>query len=96
MLYLLLFTKFPFLLFFGSIISGRIPIISKQDISIGLARNGYATLYTGGGAEYNGKREKLEKEIAWAKKKKKGIWINGVSIQTPAEYKKSIKNGINQ
>jgi endonuclease YncB( thermonuclease family) len=66
---------------------------TKCDISIRLAEQGYATLYTGGGAEYDDKKDLIEKKIAIAKKKKRGIWKNGHSFETPAEYKKRIKNG---
>ena len=61
-------------------------------MSIGLAENGYATLYTGGGAEYNGNRERLEKSIDMAKRKKRGVWENGASnVMSPADYKRAVK-----
>mmetsp|Transcript_19111 Transcript_19111/g.26495 ORF Transcript_19111/g.26495 Transcript_19111/m.26495 type:complete len:147 (-) Transcript_19111:49-489(-) len=65
---------------------------TKADMSIGLAEKGYGILYTGGGAEYDGKRELLEKKIERAQRRKKGIWENGTDILTPADYKKEIKN----
>lgn len=65
----------------------------KTDLTLQLAERGYATLYTGGGAEYDDKRELIEKKIATAKKKKRGIWKNSGDFETPAEYKRRIKNG---
>ena len=50
-----------------------IPFI-KTDLSQGLAANGYASLYTGGGSEYNGRRNELERKIKRAQNKKRGIW----------------------
>jgi endonuclease YncB( thermonuclease family) len=73
-------------------VKGRIPFV-KSDLTLRLAERGYATLYTGGGAEYDGKRELIEKKIAIAKKKKRGIWKNGSTFETPAEYKRRVKNG---
>lgn len=64
---------------------------TKKDLSIGLVEQGYGTLYTGGGAEYDGKRQVLERKIKVAQKKKKGIWENGQDILTPAEYKRQAK-----
>ena len=61
------------------------------DLSKGLAERGYASLYTGGGAEYDGKREELEKVIQRAQKRRKGIWSNGVDdFVDPAEYKREM------
>ena len=47
------------------------------DISFALAKKGYATLYTKGGAKYDGKKEQFKHCINLAKKKRKGIWRNG-------------------
>mmetsp|Transcript_36133 Transcript_36133/g.73409 ORF Transcript_36133/g.73409 Transcript_36133/m.73409 type:complete len:284 (+) Transcript_36133:179-1030(+) len=71
----------------------------RTDLTKGLAERGYATLYTGGGAEYDGKREVLEKKIKRAQRRKKGIWSNGVGNHVdPAAYKREIKarNGRNK
>uniref|UniRef100_A0A7S2UCP4 TNase-like domain-containing protein n=1 Tax=Attheya septentrionalis TaxID=420275 RepID=A0A7S2UCP4_9STRA len=68
-----------------------IPIF-KTDVSIGLAKKGYATLYTGGGAEYDGKKDRFEKEIATARRRRRGIWKNGEAL-SPAEFKKQLKAG---
>lgn len=72
---------------------GILPVVTKTDLTKDLAKNGYGTLYTGGGAEYDGKREELEKLIQRAQRKKKGIWSEGMNVQTPAEYKRARKVG---
>lgn len=65
---------------------------NQLDLSIGLASEGYATLYTGRNAEYDGNREVIEKSIEIAQISNKGMWENGViGVQTPAEYKRAIK-----
>ncbi len=74
---------------FGSVCK---PNSDHLDLSVGLAHNGYSLLYKGGGAEYDGGRNDLEREIQFAQVKKKGVWTNGVeNVQTPADYKRSIK-----
>ena len=64
---------------------------TKKDVSLQLAEQGLATLYSGGGAEYDNKRDLLETKIASAKKQQKGIWKGGKNLETPAEYKKKVK-----
>ncbi|KAL9187064.1 hypothetical protein ACHAXT_010784 [Thalassiosira profunda] len=62
------------------------------DLSRGLAGEGYATLYTGGGAEYDGNREVLEKKIRRAQERRRGIWSDGVDgYVDPAAYKREMK-----
>ena len=65
---------------------------TSADLSASLAKNGLATLYTGGGAEYDGNRDVLEKNIEYAKKKKKGVWSHGANgVAMPADYKRNNK-----
>ncbi len=62
------------------------------DLSLGLAHNGFSTLYRGGGAEYDGNKSQLEKEIQFAQIQRKGVWTNGIeNAQSPADYKKAIR-----
>lgn len=76
--------------------SGSFPF-TKQDLSLKLAEQGLATLYTGGGAEYDAKLELIEKKIQLAKKKKRGVWENGGhSLETPAEFKRKLKGNNNK
>lgn len=64
----------------------------KTDLSASLAEKGLASLYTGGGAEYDDQRTVLEKKIEQAKKRKQGIWSGKQSdFVNPAQYKKEIK-----
>jgi endonuclease YncB( thermonuclease family) len=68
------------------------PEYDHLDLSLGLAHNGYSTLYRGGGAQYNGNKKQLENEIQYAQNARKGVWMNGVdNAQSPAEYKKMMK-----
>jgi endonuclease YncB( thermonuclease family) len=63
------------------------------DISVGLLHNGYATLYEGKGAEYDGNKDKMTKEIEYAQKNRLGIWTNGIeNVQSPAEYKRIMRS----
>lgn len=67
--------------------------ISRKDLSLGLARDGLATLYKGGGAEYDDNLLKFEKEIERARVKKLGLWRNGSdNVMDPSEYKRMIKS----
>jgi len=64
----------------------------KTDLSRGLVERGYATVYTGGGAEYDGKRDELESKMKKAQERRKGVWINGVDDYVdPAAYKREMK-----
>lgn len=77
----------------GKVSVGRtIPFLPRIDLSVDLAKRGFATLYTGGGAEYDGNRESLMSAIDEAKRSKRGVWSNGVeNVVTPAQYKKEVK-----
>lgn len=68
------------------------PNYDHLDLSMGLAHNGYSTMYKGGGAEYDGGKKELEREVELAQVKRKGMWVNGVeNVQTPGEYKKTLR-----
>lgn len=56
-----------------------------------LTKRGLATLYTGGGAEYDGNRKLFEQEQERARKRRLGIFSNGGTVISPAEYKKQQK-----
>jgi len=62
----------------------------KKDLSTGLAEKGYAVLYKGGGAEYDGKRDLLEGRIERAKRKKIGMWSSS-DVVDPAMFKREMK-----
>jgi len=69
----------------------RVPFV-KNDISQSLASRGLATLYTGAGAEYDGRREVLERKIASAQRWRRGMWSRGKkNAVDPAAYKRKIK-----
>ena len=61
-----------------------------------LTKQGLATIYTGGGAEYDGNLELLQTKQKQAQKKKRGVWSQGNNMVSPAEFKrqqKSLKHG---
>jgi endonuclease YncB( thermonuclease family) len=67
------------------------PPFSRKDVSVQLSQRGLATLYTGGGAEYDGNRELLEAKQKEAKKKKRGVWSQGDKMMSSAEFKRQQK-----
>jgi endonuclease YncB( thermonuclease family) len=69
------------------------PPFTRKDVSMELARQGLATLYTGGGSQYDGKRDVLEQKIGHAKKKKLGMWSQGDNMMSPADFKRQQKQG---
>lgn len=70
-----------------------LPGYGPKDLSIELAKHGLAELYTGGGAEYFGKKPELEQAIAQAKKERKGIWSLDDRVSA-AEYKRAEREGM--
>jgi len=59
-----------------------------------LAKNGFASLYTGAGAEYDENFEALKRAISDAQRKKLGIWSKGIErMINPSDYKRAIRNG---
>lgn len=66
-----------------------------QNVSLEMVRNGYATMYTGMGAEYDGLKGKLEKLEQRARRKRLGMWKqlrNGTYV-SPAEHKNNFRSG---
>ncbi|KAJ2453106.1 putative endonuclease lcl3 [Coemansia sp. RSA 2336] len=60
----------------------------KKNASHEMLRKGMASLYTGGGAQYDGEKELLQRIEADAKRAKRGVW--GLkNYQSPADYKKN-------
>jgi endonuclease YncB( thermonuclease family) len=71
---------------------GGLGLFQTSDLSLDLLKKGLATIYTGGGAQYDGKKGLLDKTLKEAQKKKKGMWCKGTkNVQTPAQYKQSTK-----
>ena len=72
---------------------GIIPIVGRRkDLSVELVRRGYATVYRGGGAAYDSKKELLEKLEAQARSQKKGLWsVDEKERVSPAEFKRQQK-----
>jgi endonuclease YncB( thermonuclease family) len=64
-----------------------------KDLSVALAQEGLAELYTGGSAEYFNNRELLERKISRAKNKKLGIWSLGDARVSAAEHKRNGNRG---
>ena len=63
----------------------------EEDLSVGLIEQGLASIYTGGGAKYDGRRSLLEHKINTAKQKKMGMWKKNGQFVDPAIYKKEMK-----
>jgi endonuclease YncB( thermonuclease family) len=81
-----------------------LPFLTKKDdgdLSLKLMERGYATLYTGGGAQYNGRREELIQKMERAKKYRLGVWSirkddgTGGEYVDPAAYKRAMKAKMN-
>jgi endonuclease YncB( thermonuclease family) len=69
-----------------------VPFLGRQDLSEELLRRGLATIYTGGGAEYGGKRDVLEKKLKQAQSRKLGVWsLNEKERMSPADFKRQQK-----
>lgn len=64
------------------------PPLIKKDLSVELTKRGLATLYTGGGAEYDGNRQNLESLQRRAEKYKRGVFSLKDGYTPPSEFKK--------
>ena len=73
----------------------------ESDLSLNLMERGFATLYTGGGAQYNDRREDLIQKMEYAKKNRLGVWSiqndDGIGEDSvdPAAYKRAMKARMN-
>mmetsp|Transcript_26868 Transcript_26868/g.53664 ORF Transcript_26868/g.53664 Transcript_26868/m.53664 type:complete len:319 (+) Transcript_26868:27-983(+) len=74
---------------YGRII-GKVSGPSTDDLSRDLASRGFATVYSGGGAEYDNNREVLEESVRTAKKGRLGLWADDDAV-TPGEYKREMR-----
>mmetsp|Transcript_48296 Transcript_48296/g.117000 ORF Transcript_48296/g.117000 Transcript_48296/m.117000 type:complete len:246 (-) Transcript_48296:11-748(-) len=72
---------------------GIVPIVGRRkDLSVELVRRGYATVYRGGGAAYDSKKELLEKLEAQARRRRLGLWsVDEKERVSPAEFKRQQK-----
>jgi Staphylococcal nuclease homologue len=55
-------------------------------LSLQVLRKGYAVVYRGGGAEYNGKAKEMKEIVATAKEKRLGMW-SAEHLETPGQFK---------
>ena len=77
---------------YGRVVGKVTTTNTRTDLSMDLLRYGYASLYKGKGANYDGNLDQMLNEINNAKKNRLGIWSNGVeNAQSPAEYKRKMK-----
>lgn len=70
----------------------RVLGLGKRNVSLDLVRAGWASLYTGGGAQYGGMRNVYVKAERVAKEKGLGMWKGEVVL--PGEYKKAVREGM--
>lgn len=78
----------PFLSRFG---------LGSKNVGLELVRAGFATVYTGGGAQYGGTRAlgRYVQAEALARKSKIGMWAKGEeSVVLPSEFKRLIKASV--
>ena len=68
-----------------------LPPFAKRDLSMELLNEGLASIYTGGGAEYDGKKDEFERVQQRAKARHRGIWSLGDDMVSPAEFKRQQK-----
>ncbi|CAN8064541.1 unnamed protein product [Agarophyton chilense] len=70
--------------------------LGRKNIGLELTRSGYATVYTGAGAQYGSERLlKLYKKVEQrARVKKVGMWSEN-NVTTPKQYKEAVRAGGN-
>ncbi len=65
----------------------------ERNVSVELARAGYATMYEASGAQYGGARHQLERAIVSAQRARRGMWSAKSRLETPAEFKRRLRTG---
>lgn len=66
---------------------------AERNVSVELARAGYATLYEANGAQYGGAKQQIQRAIASAQRARRGMWSAKSRLETPAEFKRRLKAG---
>lgn len=82
----------------GSAFSPRGPFswiarLGERNVSVELARAGYATVYEGSNAQFGNARRKIERAVAAAQRGRRGMWSAKGALETPAEFKRRLKTG---
>lgn len=63
-----------------------------KNVSLEMVKAGYATVYTGAGAEYGTAKEQLVRAEKWARRCRRGMWRqNSSEYVSPAEYKRQLR-----
>jgi Staphylococcal nuclease homologue len=70
----------------GDVTYGKYGPFFRKDLSLQVLRKGYAVVYRGGGAEYNGKAKEMKEIVATAKQKRLGMW-SAEHLETPGQFK---------
>jgi Staphylococcal nuclease homologue len=70
----------------GDVTYGKYGPFFRKDLSLQVLRKGYAVVYRGGGAEYNGKVKEMKDIVATAKQKRLGMW-SAEHLETPGQFK---------
>lgn len=70
-----------------------IPFLGRRkDVSVELVRRGLATIYTGGGAVYDGQEDLLQRLEEEARRRKRGVWsLSDKERISPGEFKRQQK-----
>lgn len=71
---------------------GILPFRAKN-VSVELAKAGYATVYEGSNAQFGKARRQIERAVAQAQKRRRGMWGAKGKLESPAEFKRRLKTG---
>lgn len=65
----------------------------QKNVSLEMVKAGYATVYTGAGAEYGTAKDQLIRAEKWARRCRRGMWRQASSeYVSPAEYKRQLRS----
>jgi endonuclease YncB( thermonuclease family) len=67
--------------------------LGRRNLSLELAKSGYAVVYTGANAEYGGQLAALKAAESAAKRKRIGLWADK-NPMSPGEFKAQLRKGI--
>lgn len=67
--------------------------LGERNVSVELARAGYATVYEGSNAQFGDAKKKIVNAVETARRRRAGMWAAKGKFETPAQFKRRLRTG---